>query len=472
MKTLGSVLALISVLLASVVFMLVWAGTEFVHFEWVSLDDDAPSGQFDADFAASTPKRPDMEEAEKLSVPQRKVEPGKGVNFVLWINVSGFRGDYLEHTETPFLDSLTQQGSHTSELRPVFPSLHYPTLMSQATGRPVSEHGVNSDKLRDPDSGEIVANPTDLRFLKAEPIWTTAKRQGLGVLVHHWPFSQKQPAEHAADIFLPEVNFTSPAEERLNALLEAWVAHQKEPKIRLAMLSLMDLDIAARTYGTKQKETYAALEKLDKSLAGFRDRLTEKWPALRSGENDRLHILITTDHGMADVKKVINFGALMGDLANQVDYAASDAVAQLWFKKAPEGTDQKALESNYDSELKARIYWRTYNREELPADWKLGTGPQIGDRFLMLKSGYAFTDKTGSEPVFDPSETSGPFCGSGYLAADQARMLGQAFFSTLDGKSKGSSLGAVDCMDLNATVCRLLDIETAKGVMARPLLMD
>lgn len=474
MKTAGSVLSLVSVLFACFAFIFVWAGTEFVHFEWLAMNNDLTAGQVNAELQASQAKDYAEEEGKADAMTGAAAASVDGAYFILWLNVSGFRGDYLEHTETPFLDSLAQQGSSTSGLQPVFPSLHYPTLISQATGRIVKDHGVISDKLRHPETGQIVTHPTDLKLLKAEPVWTTAKRQGVGVLVHHWPFSQQQPAEHAADSFLPEVNFTSSAEERLNALLDAWAAHQAEPKIRLAMLSIQDLDQAARTYGIRQKETFQALEKLDKTLAGFRDRLREKWPSIRGKESDRLMLMITTDHGMADVKKVINFGALMGDLAQQVDYAASEAIAQLWFKPQPEGTDRSKFEAAYDNELKARIYWRTYTPDEIPQDWKLGTGPQTGDRVLVLKSGYSFTDKTGSEPVFDPSETGGPFAGCGYLAADQSRMLGQAFFSTIEGATgkTSNSLGSIDSPQLYATVCRLLGIKPADGVVASSLYLD
>lgn len=471
MKAIGSVLALISVLIVCLVFFFVWSGTERVGYERIPMDGDPIVAQVDKELHSSMDSDPAAEATtikttRKAKDSQSGADSSRGNSFVVWINVSGFRGDYLDQTETPFLDSLAKQGSYTAELKPPFPSLIYPSLMSQATGRTVREHGIVSDKMRDPATGQVISNPTALALLKAEPIWTTAKRQGVGVLVHHWPFSQQQPAENAADIFIPEVDVKSGAEDRLKALLDAWTAYKKEPKIRLAMLSLNDLEAAARAHGTRAKETYDAVEKLDKTLAAFRDRLREKWPTLRGSEGDKLHIFITTDRGMVDVKKAINFGALMGELAQQVDFAACDNMAQLWFKKGAAGSDPKQVEETLDGELRSRIYWRTYTREEIPETWKLDKSPLIGDRILMLKSGYTFADTTGAEPVFDPNETGGPICTSGYMVSDQPRMAGQAFFSTLDGQNANYNLGPVDGTQLYPTICDILGITPASGVRA------
>lgn len=475
MKVAGPILALLSVLVACLVFVLVWAGTERVRWERVAMDGDPVVAdverQLQSNMAAASSAEPIADFSSPAAAPAEAPAQPIGTNVVVWINVSGFRADYMDRTESQFLRSIINQNYYTTELHPPFPSLQYPSLMSQATGRGVREHGVLADKLRNPATGEIVDHPTDLSFLKAEPIWTTAKRQGVGVLVHHWPFSQKQPAEHAADSFVPELDFTSSAEERLKAVLEAWSAHKKEPKIRLVMVSLMDLDIAARSNGTKEQPTTDAVEKLDKALASFRDDLKAKWPSLRSSESDRLHLFITTDHGMVDVKRLINLGAALGDLAQRVDFAACDGVAQLWFKKPPEGTDLEKYQAEIDAELQSRIYWRVLNREQFPGAWNLGTGPQIGDRFITPKSGYAFTDKTGSDAVFDATETGGPLCGSGAAVADVPRMSGHAFFTTLDGQAGGSNLGSVDGTQLYPTVCLILGIQPAPGIKARPLPM-
>ncbi len=449
--------------------MFVWGGTESVYIDWVAMDDDLsladlnPATRSGGGAYSYTNSYGEASSGGGMASAPMK----RGDNYVLWLNVSGFRGDYVEDAETPFLDSTG--GSTSDSLIPVFPTIRFPSLISQATGVLPSVHGVVGDTMRHPETKDIERYPTALAYLKAEPIWTTAKRQGMSVLVHDWPFSQEQPAEHAADVYLSEYDEGRSDEDRLNALLDAWSSHQGEQKIRLAMASLQDLNTAAREHGPKEPDTLTAVTTLDSTLKTFFEKLEAKWPEL-SNEGDKLYVAITTDHGSANSDKLINYGELMGKLGDQVTYAVSDGVAHLWFKDLPEGVDREDFEEGYDGELKKRIYWRSYAKGDYPSTWGLGKdgGGMFGDRFLVLKPGYAFTTETGSEPVFDPSEAGGPFAASGYAVSDSSRMKGQAFFFRLDGGG-GSDLGEIQGTQLHSTICSLLKIQPAEGAEAKAL---
>ncbi|MEQ1843108.1 MAG: hypothetical protein ABL994_22115, partial [Verrucomicrobiales bacterium] len=97
----------------------------------------------------------------------------------------------------------------------------------------------------------------------------------------------------------------------------------------------------------------------------------------------------------------------------------------------------------------------------------------LGDRrLLVLKSGYSFADAKGTEPVYNPSESNGPFAGGGYPYQDNSRMKGQAFFFELEGRGKTGDLGDVDSTQLYPTVCRLLDLKANSAVTAQALDVD
>lgn len=471
-STIASASALVSALVAGLALVFVWGGTESVYFDWVAMDDDL-----------TTVELAELRNPIEAAVPYSYTNYGEdgggmasapvksGDNFVLWLNVSGFRADYVEDSETPFFDEVRPS---SGTLIPTFPTVHYPSLISQATGVLPSVHGVIGDTMLDPETREAKRFPTSLAHLKAEPIWNTAKKQGISVLVHDWPFSQEQPAENGADVFMAEYDEGKSDEERLNALLDAWAAHQGENKIRLAMASLTDLKKSARENGPKEPDTLASVTTLDSTLKTFFDKLKEKWPELRGQDGDKLHVIISTDHGSANSDKLINYGELMGKLAQQVDYTVTDGIANLWFKELPEGADQEDFEEGYDDELKKRIYWRSYSKGNYPSTWGLGKegGNMFGDRFLVLKPGYAFTTEVGTEPVFDPSEAGGPYAASGYAVSDSSRMKGQTFMFRLEGGSYGSSLGEIQGTQLHATVCKLLKIEPAAGADTQALDVD
>src|SRR5690606_19322734 len=99
-------------------------------------------------------------------------------NVVLWISVDGLRGDYVDRGVTPFLKSLMQHGAYSRQLAPVFPSLTFPSHVSQATGVPPGVHGIVSNNYYDAAAGRESRFPGDPNLLLAEPIWLTAARQG------------------------------------------------------------------------------------------------------------------------------------------------------------------------------------------------------------------------------------------------------------------------------------------------------
>ena len=85
----------------------------------------------------------------------------------------------------------------------------------------VEEQADVADELRI-GPGEVVADPSDPSLMSAEPIWTTATRQGIKTLVHDWPLSQSQTGDNAAALSLDSYNDEATEEERLNAAQAAW----------------------------------------------------------------------------------------------------------------------------------------------------------------------------------------------------------------------------------------------------------
>jgi len=458
-------MALVAAIVAALTFAFVWEGSQAVGIEWRALENDYKIAELHAKL--NPPEATDYEDTQMSSGPA-STPVLDGDNYVLWLNISGFRGDYVENAEAPFLEDLLSEGYHTDSLMPVFPSLEYPNLVSQATGVPVGQHHISSNVMRDPESKETLERPTKLSLLKAEPIWTTAKRQGIRVLVHDWPMSQEQPSENAADIYLSEFDPSLSDEDRLNKLYDAWASDEGETKLRLIMGSLHDIDTAGRKFGCRTDTTYEAVAKLDGQLKAFFEKIENNWADL-SNSGDKLYVIITTDHGMHDAEKLINFGDLMGDLTNNIQYTVDDAVAHVWFKPGDDGAVDPDFIEEFDGELSKRIYWRSFDAGSYPSAWNFGEGGDfVGDRLLVLKPGYAFSTEKGSEAVYGPAETGGPYSISGFAVQDQTRMKGQVFAFELGGGS-GSDLGEIEATQFHATVAKLLEIEPAEGADSKAL---
>ena len=174
---------------------------------------------------------------------------------------------------------------------------------------------------------------------------------------------------------------------------------------------------------------------------------------------------------MAEVEKNINIAKLLGpDMMANAEIISHDAVANLYFKALPgsEG-EKKIFLSKFDSELGKRIYFRTIRKEELPPEWGYANAERTGDRVLVLKSSYAFTDVETPEAVSTPTESNGHFGAFGYPVEESSRMSGEVILTGYPKSPASGALGEVGQLSFHATVCKLLGIEPAAGAVTDTL---
>jgi len=500
----SSLISFFAILLFAFTFLFLWSGSEGIKFKRVAMEGDRTTLSILEEFrkknmaqynAADEPDNVEMAPAETSR------GSGGGPPVVIWISIPGFRGDYLEKAETPFFDKIVEAGAGTNKLRPNFPCLTFPAHATMATGVTPDKHGIVADRIRVAE-GDVVNEPTDPALLQAEPIWTTASRQGIVTLVHDWPLSQNQTGDDVAASFLDSYDSEATDEARLNKVLEEWrklagagaaaepatdgaaysepAADGAEPaaapaapvaggtKPRLIMLKLNDILKAGLINGPRTDETYAAISVTDTVLQTFLDTVEKEWGTLAAPDSNMI-VIITTDHGMAERDKNVNIAHLLGEemMAN-ADIVAHDAIANLYFKGLPESDGEKKIFlDKFDSELGKRIYFRTLSKESLPADWNYA-GDRTGDRVLVLKTGYAFVDEKSDEPIFDPAAGEGFFGGYGYPVEDSSRMSGQIMMGGFP-NAPLTELDETTHLTFHATVCKLLGIEPAEGAATETL---
>lgn len=501
----SSLITFFAVLLFAFTVLFLWSGSEGIKFKRVAMEGDRSTVGILEEQRRKNMRAQDIPtDTEKMDEPEPvRSGPGDGPPVVVWISIPGFRGDYIEKSETPFFDELMANGGSTNKMRPSFPCLTYPAHVTMATGKLPAEHGIIADKIRT-GPGEVIDNPMDPDLLLAEPIWTTATRQGIKTLVHDWPLSQNQKGEHAAAHFLTDFDPALSDEERLNKVLEAWrassgggadaapagdgnaapaadgdaapAADGDAPapaaggdKLRLVMLRLDDILKAGLANGPREAATYEAIAKTDTALKSFYDTLQAEWATLAPPAAN-LIFFITTDHGLAELDKNVNIAHLLGDeMMQNADIIAHDAIANLYFKDLPENEGEKKIFiDKFDGELSKRIYFRTIKKEELPEEWKYNSD-RTGDRILVLKTGYAFVEEKAAEPVFDPSEGPGFFGGFGYPVGESIRMSGQTILAGFPNAPASGTLDEIGQLSFHATVCKLLGIQPAEGAVTDTL---
>ncbi len=391
-------------------------------------------------------------------------EPTRDV--VLWISIDGLRPDYVAPNDAPFLHALLEKAPHTRELSPPFPSLTLPSHATQSTGVGVSRHGITGNSFWDAAAQKRFEFPDDSSLVQAEPIWVTATRQGRRAAVLGWPLSYKQQGQNRAAIFDDRFEKELADVRRLDRVLDAWRADRESPALALLLSYVIGPDAAGHRFGPASAEVKSQMRETDAQLAEFFEKARATF-ADKAAAGDRLHVLFTTDHGMAPVRAVADFEALVGTpLPPEVHVERGSTLAHVFLDHvAPDR--RTALEHEILEAVRASAVAVAYRRSEIPARWEFAHPDRVGDVVIALRSGVVF-GKDLARPVATPDEVGGVRGMHGYDPDESPDMLGLGIFWSSSGGA-AIDLGRVDARRLHPTVARLLGIEPSPLATAKPL---
>ncbi len=375
---------------------------------------------------------------------------------VLWISVDGLRSDYIERGRTPYFDRLRREGAWTNELVPIFPSLTFPGHVTQATGVRPAEHGITANSFYDTRTGRLYRYPGDAALLEAEPVWLTAARQGVRVLVYDWPLSHAQQGPVTAAYFDPAFDRRLSDARRLERVLETWQRDEDEQPLRLLMSWVGEPDRAGHRHGPDSRQVIAAVEETDRLLARIHQQALTLYQRTHR-EGDSFYLLVTTDHGMAAVHTMVHPERLLDvERAEGIELVSSANIAHLFF--TDQGDTRHGRIEAAVAAAEAHEFARAWPRDQLPQRWDYAHPARSGEVVVVLDSGYTFSrriDRT-TAPV---DEVGGPLGMHGYDPHEEADMLGAGFIWRYPEPLGGEDLGRVDSLHLHATVARLLAID-------------
>ena len=239
---------------------------------------------------------------------------------VLLVSFDGFRWDYLDMVkkagkETPHFDGLIKDGSKAQWVKNTFSTVTFPNHYTIATGLYEEDHGVVENEMFDPDFNEVfTVNPDTVKDPKwwnngtdswpGEPIWIANQKGGdpdKGIVhrtgVYFWvgseaPFNGEHPFHYEL------YNKTVPFQQRIDTVVE-WFTDETHP-INLGLLYFSEPDHTGHSVGPDSPEMIDKIVDLDTNVVAH---LIEK---LREHDLfDRLNMIITSDHGMAQITKAV-----------------------------------------------------------------------------------------------------------------------------------------------------------------------
>ena len=393
-----------------------------------------------------------------------------GKNTVVWISMDGMRGDYLSRAPLPFFARLMAEGVYSRRFHPVFPPITFPSHCAEATGVTVDHHGITGNSFYDTSTRQTYRYPGDAALLQAEPIWLTAERQGVRTLVFDWPLSQAEHGPVHADYFGEKFDPAPTDAQRLDHLLDTWRTDKGGTPLRLLMGYVEDMDVAGHKYGPDAPETTAAVQSVDRTLGAFSDRALAQWKTT-AGPADRFYLLLTTDHGMSPVTKVVNLEKLLGLPHGQREITLSTVGnnGNVFVDQVAEGPACEARLAGFLEKLKAFPEFRAYRKADLPAAWAYAHPTRTGDLVVVLPRGYTFSSQA-TQPVEDLAQTGGgPLGMHGYPVEDDPEMYGAMLAWRYPQPFGGKDLGEVKWDQYHPTVARWLGIQPADGAKGTPL---
>uniref|UniRef100_A0A452R069 Ectonucleotide pyrophosphatase/phosphodiesterase 1 n=1 Tax=Ursus americanus TaxID=9643 RepID=A0A452R069_URSAM len=220
----------------------------------------------------------------------------------LLFSLDGFRAEYL-HTWgglLPVISKLKNCGTYTKNMKPVYPTKTFPNHYSIVTGLYPESHGIIDNKIYDPKMNAFFALRSKEKFnpewYKGEPIWHTAKYQGLKSGTFFWPGSDVEINGIFPDIYKIYNGFS--------------FLSSPEFQPHFYTLYLEEPDSSGHSYGPVSSEVIRALQRVDSMVGMLMDGLQEL------NLHRCLNLILISDHGMeqGNCKKYVYLNKYLGDV--------------------------------------------------------------------------------------------------------------------------------------------------------------
>ncbi len=333
---------------------------------------------------------------------------------LLLISLDGFRWDYcdLHPDETPHLRALMRAGTTARALIPVYPTNTFPNHYSIVTGLYPSHHGIVNNDFFDSTLGEFfrynrTASASKTVWWGGEPVWNTARKQGLRSATSFWPGADVEIQGMRPD-FWQLYDGTRPFDVRFEELI-GWLRLPPPERPAFITFYIEESNSAGHKYGPGSPELAATLRLIDDRLGAIIARAKT--------EGISLNIVVVSDHGMTPIstERIVLLDGLIAPQSVQVDFEGS--VTGLRPLTGDVGSLMSAL-----APLK---HAKAYRVAELPAHFHVTANPRNPPVWIVPEEGWEIYFRARFETLrknfnkgdhgYDPSFTAmrGLFVASG-----------------------------------------------------------
>jgi len=218
--------------------------------------------------------------------------------YVILISADGFRYDYAEKYQTPYLLELARQGIWAKKgMYPSYPSITFPNHYTIATGLYPSHTGIVDNVFYDParDEKYIIGTPSilDGSWYKGEPLWSLAEKQGMLAASLFWVGSESDAGGMRPTYYYGYHEKFSGADKA--QIIKNWLSLPEERRPHFITLYFPEVDHAGHRFGPDGRQTEYSVQYIDSSI----QKLTQALQPL----NLPINFIFLSDHGMIGVEQ-------------------------------------------------------------------------------------------------------------------------------------------------------------------------
>lgn len=316
--------------------------------------------------------------------------------YVILISIDGFRKDYIEKFDFPFLKAIQQKAVVAESMIPSYPSVTFSNHYTLVTGMIPPHHGIIGNRMYDPTTKAYysLGDPKAVKessWYGGVPIWSLAEKQGLLTACYYWPGSEAKIAGHYPSYYFPYAE-NKPISERIQKIKE-WLTLPKETRPHLITFYMPQVDQAGHRFGTDALETEFAAKFVDQSMQQLVEAIAEtKLP---------VNFIFLSDHGMIDIDK--EHPIQLPKLTKEEGVTISSGVYANYYIK-----DKSKVDSLYTAyQAETDHPYQVYKKENVPETYKFSakedTYNRIGDLVFIAESPFYFT----ASPYLGPTATHG-----------------------------------------------------------------
>jgi len=369
--------------------------------------------------------------------------PSSPDRIVILVSMDGVSPELLAQARTPVLNALEARGTRADRLVPPFPSNTFPAHASMSTGCFPDKHGIVSNKFVDRRRGPF-QQERPASWLRAEPLWATAERQGVRAGVVMWPNSE---GDWRGRVPTHLMKFGRHVDDRkkVDRILD-WFSRPERERPRLVMAWFRGSDSEGHRFGPGSPEEIRALEREDVLIGRMEEGLA------RRGLLDRVVLFVVSDHGVVRMRRVVNLARMLKEAGIPARVASANGISHVY------------LDAPWEIERAERVLAnaqgiRLYRRDALPGAWNALVEDRVGDLVAVGEPGVWFSE--GSHRITEPtpSDRRG---GHGYEPGVPG--TNGILVAAGPGVRSGARISGARDVDVHPTVCRLLGIRPAEGI--------